>query len=228
MKYSIIVTGYNCEKYADECLESVLNQSYANWECLVWNDASTDDTANVLRKYEGTKIKLFNQTENEGALKGRYELIREASGDVVCFLGLDDKLTPNALEILNGYYTDEVKMTWGSWMTEKGEPNKAKNYTNDVWGRKSFRRAAWRATALNTFRRDLILQVPKEVLLMDGKWIDNCTDLAYSFPCLEMVERNEVRVVKEYIYVYRRHSNTTLNRLGKAHKSRIREYLKKL
>lgn len=229
MKYSIIVTGYNCEKYADECLESVLNQSYANWECLVWNDASTDDTANVLKKYDGTKIKVFNQTENEGALKGRYELIREATGDVVCFLGLDDKLTPNALEILNGYYTDEVKLTWGNWMNTRGYRFPVKNYDTDVWENKSFRRAAWRATALNTFRRDLILQVPKDVLLMDGKWIDNCTDLAYSFPCLEMVERNEVRVVLEPIYIYRdNHGNTTRNRLGKAHKAKIREYLKRL
>lgn len=228
MKFSIIATGYNCEKFAKECIESVLNQTYTDWELLIYNDASTDKTSEICEPYSqyNGKIWTYNAPENKGALYGRYTLTRIASGDVVCFLGLDDKLTPNALEVLNGYYTDEVKMTWGSWMTEQGRGTRAINYSDDVWKTKRFRRAAWRATALNTFRRELLLSVPKEKLMHEGKFFDNCTDLAYSFPCLEQLERNEVRVVKEFIYIYRQHGNTTLGRLGKAHKTRIREILK--
>lgn len=226
MKFSIIATGYNCERFANRCIESVLKQTYTNWELLIWDDASTDNTAKVCKAYKDNRVFLFENEVNEGALKGRYQLTREATGDVVCFLGLDDELTPNALEVLNGYYTNEVKMTWGSWFTPEGRGNRAMNYTDDVWERKGFRRAAWRATALNTFRKELLLSVPKEELMHEGKFFDNCTDLAYSFPCLERIEKKNVRVVKEFIYIYRQHDNVTLSRLGREHKSRIREILK--
>lgn len=228
MKFSIIATGYNCEQFAKECIESVLNQTYKNWELLIYNDASTDKTKDIITPYTDSKnVWVFNNQENKGALYGRYTLSQVATGDVVCFLGLDDKLTPNALEVLAGYYTDDVKMTWGSWMTEQGRGNRAINYTDDVWESKGFRRAAWRATALNTFRRELLLSIPKEELMYEGKFFDNCTDLAYSFPCLERIEKKNVRVVKEFIYIYRQHANTTLGRLGREHKHRIREILKR-
>ena len=227
MKFTIIATGYNCERFAKDCIESVIKQTYTNWELLIWNDASTDNTAKVCKDMLQDNITLFTNQKNEGALKGRYELSKIAKGDVICFLGLDDMLTPNALDVLNGYYTDDVKMTWGSWITPEGRGNRAMNYTDDVWERKGFRRAAWRATALNTFRKELLLSVPKEELMHEGKFFDNCTDLAYSFPCLEKIEKKNVRVVKEFIYIYRQHENVTLNRLGREHKSRIREILKR-
>ncbi len=47
MKFSIIATGYNCEKFAKECIESVLNQTYTDWELLIYNDASTDKTKEI-------------------------------------------------------------------------------------------------------------------------------------------------------------------------------------
>jgi glycosyltransferase involved in cell wall biosynthesis len=228
MRYSVIITGYNCEKYAAACIQSVLNQKYHDVEILVYDDASTDKTFDIVSGFKGTFV---HRTEkNTGAAYGRVLLSRIATGDVVCFLGLDDMLRPDAIEIVDRAYRAGAKATYGSW---QGVPNGpvfiAEPYSDDVWENKSFRTASWKATLLNTFRRDLVLSVPEELLKIDGKWIDNCTDLAISFPCLEMCEKHEVVVIKEPIYLYRSsHGNTTLKRLGRAHKSAIRQALRKM
>lgn len=226
MKFSIIATGYNCESYAKECIESVLNQTYKNWELLIYNDASTDLTEEICEPYTDSKnVWLMTSKENLGALYGRYHLTRLATGDVVCFLGLDDSLPLNALEIIAKNYDQDTQMTYGSFETD-GYVYLAKEYSREVWENKSFRRSKWEATALNTFRRELLLSVPKEKLMRNGKFLDNCTDLAYSFPCLESVTKDQCKAIREITYIYRKHNNNTLNRLGIEHKADIREYLK--
>lgn len=234
MKFSVIVTGYNCEQYANECINSVLDQTYAAHEILIYNDASNDNTKEVLRAYEDNypTVKVINANKNRGALFGRYTFIHEhVTGDVVCFLGLDDKLDIGCLEVLSKYYSDpKVKMTYGSWKSFNNQGYQAKPYDKEVFENKSFRTSGWRATALNTFRTDLIKKVPTSVLLnQNGNFFDNCTDLAYSFPCLEMCKPEEVAVVKEFIYIYRvNNPQSTLSRLGRTHKTKVREQLKRI
>ena len=89
MKHSIIVTGYNCETYIEDCIDSVLKQTYDNFEILIYNDGSTDNTKKFLEKYKtNVKIKILNQDENLGALYGRFFLNKIATGDVISFLGM--------------------------------------------------------------------------------------------------------------------------------------------
>lgn len=227
MKHSIIVTGYNCEKYAKECLDSLVNLDYPDrdYEILVYNDASTDDTRQVLQPYvDSFNVTVWNNKQNKGALFGRYHMVRIAKGDIISFVGLDDKLSTDALKVLDKYYEEDVLMTWGTWQTFKGYAYPAKQYDDDVWENKSFRRASWKATALNTFKRELLLRVPIDVLQHDGEFFTNCTDLAYSFPCLEMIEKENTRVVREPIYIYRESYANSSNR--KEGKTEIREILK--
>lgn len=231
MKHSVIVTGYNCEKYLDECIESILEQTHPAHEIMIYNDGSTDRTAELLLKYgHYPNIWIWNMPFNKGALHGRYEYVKLATGDVISFVGMDDALDPNALEVLNRYYTDDIMLSYGSWQDMRtGKKSIARPYPDEVFKKKNFRRSGWRATALNTFRTELIQKVPKELLMIDGKLMDNCTDLAYSFPCLENVTKDQVAVVKEPIYLYRSsHPNTTMKRLGKQHKTVIREKLKRM
>ncbi len=228
MKISVIITGYNAEEYAKQCVESVLNQSYKNFEILLYNDASTDKTKNILEPYVDSKnVWLYNSPNNIGALYGRYTLTRLATGDIVCFLGMDDYLMPDALKTIARAYEDGAKMTYGSWMTPDRIGMLARPYPDEAFELKDFRRRKWEATALNTFSKDLLLSVKKSKLQRNGEWLTNCTDLAYSFPCLEQCTKDEVKVIKEFIYVYRYDDkNSTLNRLGKEHKNEVREWLK--
>ena len=96
-KVSIIVPCYNHAKYLEECIESVKNQSYSNWECIIVDDGSTDDTAVVSRKLETEKIRYVYQ-ENRGLSGARNTGIRNATGDYILPLDADDTLNPLALE----------------------------------------------------------------------------------------------------------------------------------
>jgi len=228
MKHSIIVTGFNCELYAEECIRSILNQTYDNFEILIYNDGSVDSTKKVLEQFKSNKnIKIYNNKINQGALYGRYNLNKLAQGEIVSFVGLDDKLRSDALEIVNSYYTPKIKMTYGNWVDmDTNFVFDVEEYSEETFELKLFRKTKWKATALNTFRKSLIDMIPETILKMDGNFFTNCTDLAYSYPCLEQCSKDEVAVIKEPIYIYRKnHPNTTLKRLGKINKTIVRKYL---
>jgi len=96
-KVSIIVPCFNHAKYLEECIQSINNQSYTNWECIIVNDGSTDDTETVSRKLENEKVRYIYQ-ENKGLPGARNTGIRNASGDYILPLDADDTLNPLALE----------------------------------------------------------------------------------------------------------------------------------
>ena len=230
MKFSVIITGYNCEEYVKECIDSVLAQTYKDYQLFICDDASEDNTEIISHGY---KYGVHVNEVNLGALDMRHHIVNyEATGDIVVFLGMDDKLEPNALEVLAEAYKDEnIKMTYGSWRTFDRQGMIAKPYPSQVFKDKSFRKHKWLATSLNSFKRELLLQVPIEKLIdpRTDKFFTNCTDLAYSFPCLEMCEEHEVAVIRKCIYVYRHdHGNTTLKRLGREHKTETREILRNM
>lgn len=95
---SVIVPVHNAEKYIEETIQSVLNQTYNNWELILVNDGSTDRTINVLDKYSTTPhIKVIHQ-KNGGVSSARNAGAQQAQGNNFCFLDADDLLTENCLE----------------------------------------------------------------------------------------------------------------------------------
>jgi len=98
-KITAIVAAYNVEYYIEETLESLLNQTYTNIDILVYDDGSTDDTQNLLKKYESdyTNVTVIFQ-ENRGIARTRNRGICEAEGDYITFVDGDDVLPLNAYE----------------------------------------------------------------------------------------------------------------------------------
>ena len=97
---SIITPIYNSENFLEETVVSILNQSYSNWELLLIDDCSTDNTLALANKYSNkfsNIIVLKNQT-NSGAAVSRNKGITAASGDFIAFLDADDLFLPNALQ----------------------------------------------------------------------------------------------------------------------------------
>lgn len=97
---SIITPVYNCEKYIDETITSVLNQTYERWEHIIINDRSTDNTLDIMKRYAQTdkRIKVINLKQNAGVANARNIGIRHASGDYIAFLDGDDQWKENKLE----------------------------------------------------------------------------------------------------------------------------------
>lgn len=89
---SIITPAYNCEKFIVDTIESVIAQSYLNWEMIIINDKSTDNTKSIVEKYCSidSRVKLINQEKNSGVAKARNAGIEAAEGRFIAFLDSDD------------------------------------------------------------------------------------------------------------------------------------------
>lgn len=97
---SIITPSYNSADFIIETIESVLAQTYTNWELLITDDCSSDNTCNIINKYvqKDSRIKLFQLTQNSGAGVARNNSIKEAKGDYIAFCDSDDCWLPEKLE----------------------------------------------------------------------------------------------------------------------------------
>ena len=96
---SIIIPVYNCEKYIERCLNSILNQTYKDIEIIIVNDGSTDETSKILYKISASdsRIKIINK-KNEGVSIARNVGIDNANGEFITFVDADDWLEKNAIE----------------------------------------------------------------------------------------------------------------------------------
>ena len=99
-KVSIIVPMYNAEKFIGKTIESVLSQTYENWEMLIMNDVSTDNSLAVVNEYakKDDRIMVVNTEKNMGVVKGRNHLIDLANGKYIAFLDADDYWHSQKLE----------------------------------------------------------------------------------------------------------------------------------
>lgn len=91
-KVSVITPAYNASEYIVETIESVLSQSYTDWEMLIVDDCSTDNTVEIVSKYceKDSRIKLLKHTENQGVAAARNTALKEAKGEYIAFLDSDD------------------------------------------------------------------------------------------------------------------------------------------
>lgn len=97
---SIIIPVYNQEKYLAETLNSVLNQSYSNWECILVNDGSTDSSVTVINKYVAQDNRFhFINSENKGVSHARNLALKQVNGDYILFLDGDDLIHPEKIEL---------------------------------------------------------------------------------------------------------------------------------
>lgn len=100
--FSIIIPCYNQAIYLTDCLDSLLLQSYSDWEAIVINDGSTDNTGETAKKYteKDSRIKLIDQS-NQGLSAARNTGIKNAIGERLIFLDADDFFYDNALEVIS-------------------------------------------------------------------------------------------------------------------------------
>ena len=89
-KVSIIVPVYNSSKYLNECINSIINQTYKNLEIIIVNDNSTDNSLDIINSFNDKRIKVINLKENSGVSIARNKGVEKSTGDLICFLDSDD------------------------------------------------------------------------------------------------------------------------------------------
>lgn len=95
---SIIMPSWNTDRFIAESIQSVINQTYANWELIIVDDCSADDTDAVVASFSDARIRYFKNAKNSGAAVTRNRAMREAKGEWIAFLDSDDLWAPEKLE----------------------------------------------------------------------------------------------------------------------------------
>lgn len=97
---SIVTPCYNSEKYISETIDSVFNQTYKNWEMIIVDDISSDNSIEIIKKYceKDSRIKYYILEEKGGASLARNKAIRESQGKYIAFLDADDVWKSDKLE----------------------------------------------------------------------------------------------------------------------------------
>ncbi len=111
-KISVIVPVYNVEKYIDKCVQSILNQTYNDFELILVNDGSIDSSYDHLMKYStDNRVTIINK-ENTGQSDSRYQGLLNSNGDYVFYVDSDDAIEKDALEVfaedIQNYESDVV------------------------------------------------------------------------------------------------------------------------
>lgn len=102
-RFSVLIPVYNVENYLDDCLNSVLNQTFTDFEVICVDDGSTDKSLEILENFKKNdkRIKIVKHEKNQGLLAARVSAVKKAKGDYFVFLDSDDSLKANALEIFD-------------------------------------------------------------------------------------------------------------------------------
>lgn len=103
--FSVVIPLYNKEKYIQNTLESVLNQTFADYEIIIVNDGSTDDSEAIVKQFTDSRI-CYYKTENQGAADARNFGIDKASSDYIAFIDADDLWLENHLETLKNLISE--------------------------------------------------------------------------------------------------------------------------
>lgn len=121
---SVIIPVYNMEKYIEQCINSVLSQTYGNIEIILVNDGSKDNSLSICEEFaqKNRNIKLIDQ-KNQGVSCARNVGMEQAAGEFIAFLDADDTLTVNAIETLvNAAVSNNADLTIGKACGETNVP----------------------------------------------------------------------------------------------------------
>lgn len=121
---SIITPTYNCGEYIKGTIDSVIAQTYGNWEMIIVDDCSTDNTKEIVSRYSDTRIKYYCLERNSGAAAARNKALSLAKGQWIAFLDSDDLWLPTKLERqLDFMMRNEISFSYHRYseISESGE-----------------------------------------------------------------------------------------------------------
>ena len=117
-KVSVVMPSFNSEKFISESIESIINQTYTNWELIITDDFSSDNTVEVVESFikNDDRIKLYILSSNRGAGAARNQSIKMAKGRYIAFCDSDDQWKKNKLEIqLNSMIQNNIVLSYSGY-----------------------------------------------------------------------------------------------------------------
>ncbi|KXX70409.1 glycosyltransferase family 2 protein [Flammeovirga sp. SJP92] len=107
-KVSVIMPAYNCEQYIEKAINSIVNQTYSNWELLIADDGSSDNTKNIIDNFKDKRIFCYHNEQNLGNLHTSNKLFNLCTGDLITIQDADDWSTTDRLKLqVNEFLNDK-------------------------------------------------------------------------------------------------------------------------
>lgn len=202
----VLTTTYNCEKFIEKSLLSIMSQRFKDFKCYVTDDMSTDNTLNIIKETIKNDSRFILIENHEKFYQpGNYEQVirwRGIEGDEICVEVDGDDWLPNSnvLTKINEIYQDEnVWMTSGSFKYHDGRPGFANPPTKFT----DIRKQTFTLSHLRTWKAWLWKKIlPEDLKDENGKFWSVAGDLAFMFPMLEMSGEEHYRFVPDINYIY--------------------------
>jgi len=202
IKFSILVAHYNNYNYFTECYDSILKQTYQEYEIILVDDCSTDDSYEKIIELtkDNSKVKVFKNEENSGVGLTKKRCIDLASGEICGFVDPDDTLTENALQTIIENYTENNIVVYSQFYECDAKLNPIKLFSHSRAiknGNKLFFNVFFEATHFFTFKR--------EAYYKTSGINDKLTSAVDQDLYLKLYEIGNFKFVKAPLYYYRIH-----------------------
>ena len=211
MKISVIMPVFNEERYIRKAIESVLEQSLSDFELIVVDDGSTDDTLKIIKSFDDERIRVITQS-NRGPGASRNTALEIARGEYIMFLDGDDFFCPDALRIAYGEITSkdtdisifqiikyhEGEFSQNSWFNLDNFPGEFENHIFNPHECGDFLFDISVSAAQKIFRRQFLYDIKAK--FPQGIFFEDMPFFFYTF-----LKAERVSIIKRHLYVRRNH-----------------------
>ena len=236
-KFVIVISSYNNTEYAKDNMISVLSQIYGNYRVIFTDDASTDDTFDIVSRVvqshpAGEKVTMIRNSQNRGAMANVYNAVHCCSNDeIIVILDGDDQLNgSHVLKTLNAYYNNsDVWITYGQSIesTTKKVGTLSKPISQFVLKSGRIKSQPWMTSHLRTFYAGLFKRIKTEDLCYEGAFVPMSGDLAAMFPMIEM-SREHTFYLPDPLYLYNLDNSFNEHKNDVQQQHRVEAHLRKL
>jgi len=211
---SVIIPSYNHEKYIGECIRSVLNQTYQDFEIVITDDGSKDKTVEIIRQFNDPRIKLLIHDKNKGTSVATNTCINNSSGKFVAILGSDDAWVPEKLEKqlefleqnvnVGAVFTREITVNENSNLVYQTIYSKVfdyalQNHSQAEWARFFFFFGNCLCAPSSMIRRNIFTEI--------GMFDERLAGLQDFDMWIKICLRHDIHLMEDRLTLYRVHDN---------------------
>ena len=202
-RVSIIMNCFNGEKFLNQSLDSIIKQTYKNWELIFWDVSTSDKSKKILENYKEKRFKYFNSGAKKNLYHSRNEAIEVSNGEIISFLDCDDWWHPEKLEKqIKLFEDDSVAMVYSGYYEFHQDKNKFKKIT-----KRKILSGYIQSKIIYDYHIGILTTLIRKKVFNEINGYNNlfhiCGDFEFN---IRMSENNKVIGLKEYLAYYRIHN----------------------
>ena len=204
IKFSILIANYNNGKYFRDCYNSLIAQTHKNWEVIIVDDASTDDSVKIIEAIikNDPRFSIYHNTSNRGCGYTKRECMKYAKSELCAYLDPDDALYEDALEkTIHEFIKEDIIAVYSQMMlcNENLIPDKVFAGTKQIYNSRYFFNCPTQFAHFFAFK--------KETYLKTSGINPHLKSAVDQDLYLKILEHGNIKYIREPLYFYRLHSN---------------------